>query len=47
MGLRDRPKKYQQVQDVRLQDVLEAFPLAYSDQTHQYILRFETVLQIS
>lgn len=26
---------------------MEAFPLAFADQTYKYLLRFETVLQIS
>eukprot|EP00347_Sterkiella_histriomuscorum_P006821 403351303 len=41
------PKKYQSIADVRIQDVLEAFPLAYADPHNYYVLRFETVLQIS
>lgn len=41
------PKKYNQVSDVKLSEVIEAFPLAYADPSHQYVLRFETSLQIS
>lgn len=38
------PKKYQSINDVRMSDVLEAFPLAYADPHYKYLLRFETVL---
>jgi hypothetical protein len=41
------PKKYQSLNDVRLSEVLEAFPLAYADPQNEYMLRFETTLQIS
>lgn len=40
-------KKYNSINDVRLQEVLESFPLALEDKHHRYILRFETVLQMS
>jgi hypothetical protein len=38
------PKKYASVQDVRISDVLAAFPLTKVDREHDYIFRFETVL---
>lgn len=41
------PKKYQLISDVKLSEVLEAFPLAYAEPNHNFVLRFETVLQIS
>ena len=41
------PQKYNSVSDVRVKDVVDSFPLAYQDASHKYILRFETVLQLS
>ena len=41
------PKKYNSLQDVRVRDILESFPLSLNDNLHKYILRFETVIQIS
>ena len=41
------PKKYLSISDVRVQDIYKAFPLKFEDTTHHYILRFETILQIS
>ena len=41
------PKKYNSVADVRVKDVVDAFPLYEADTFHKYVLRFETVLQIS
>jgi len=38
------PKKYASVSDVRLSEVIEAFPLSYADPNNNYILRFETAL---
>jgi hypothetical protein len=34
------PKKYLQVTDVRVRDVVEAFPLATPDSPYKYQLRF-------
>lgn len=41
------PKKYSSISDVTVQEVIDAFPLTRADPVHSYILRFETVLQIS
>jgi hypothetical protein len=41
------PKKYSSVSDVRVKEVLDNFPLTMQDKNHSYLLRFETVLQIS
>jgi hypothetical protein len=41
------PKKYNSVADVRVKEVIENFPLNTQDKHHSYLLRFETVLQIS
>ena len=41
------PKKYNAVSDVKLSDVIDAFPLNSTDSSQNYILRFETQLQIS
>ncbi len=40
-------KKYTSISDVRLQEVIEAFPLTLQDKNHSYILRFESTIQIS
>jgi hypothetical protein len=37
-------KKYNSINDVRLFDVLEAFPLSLSDPQSNYLLRFESIL---
>lgn len=37
------PKKYASVQDVRVSEVLSAFPLSKNDKDHDYVIRFETV----
>eukprot|EP00352_Strombidinopsis_acuminata_P007329 CAMPEP_0176356160 /NCGR_PEP_ID=MMETSP0126-20121128/13816_1 /TAXON_ID=141414 ORGANISM="Strombidinopsis acuminatum, Strain SPMC142" /NCGR_SAMPLE_ID=MMETSP0126 /ASSEMBLY_ACC=CAM_ASM_000229 /LENGTH=91 /DNA_ID=CAMNT_0017709131 /DNA_START=166 /DNA_END=441 /DNA_ORIENTATION=- len=41
------PKKYEKVEDVRLKDVIDAFPLSSLDKTFKYYLRFETSIQLS
>ena len=41
------PKKYYGVQDVRVSDVISAFPLNKFDSKHQYMFRFETHLYIN
>ena len=41
------PKKYNSVAEVRVKDVVNAFPLYEADNLHKYVLRFETVLQVS
>lgn len=41
------PKKYDSISNVRVKDVIEAFPLALTDQNYHYVLRIETQLQIS
>ncbi len=41
------PKKYNSISDVRVSEVLEAFPLTFSDNQHKFVFRFETVLQLS
>lgn len=41
------PKKYNSVSDVRVKEVFDNFPLGMQDKLHSYLLRFETVLQIS
>ena len=38
------PKKYNAVSDVKLSDVIDAFPLNSTDSSQNYILRFETQL---
>lgn len=37
------PKKYPSVQDVRVSEVISAFPLSKTDHEHEYLFRFETV----
>jgi len=37
------PKKYLSVQDVRVSEVISAFPLSASDKDYEYLFRFETV----
>ena len=41
------PKKYYGVQDVRVSDVISAFPLNKFDSKHQYMFRFETHIYIN
>lgn len=39
------PKKYLQVTDVRVKDIVEAFPLAQNGESpYKYVLRFQDVL---
>lgn len=40
-------KKYNSISDVRLKDVIDAFPVAIDDPDHSYVLRFESLLQLS
>ena len=40
-------KKYNSIADVRLSEVIESFPMSLDDKNHLYVLRFETILQIS
>jgi len=35
------PKKYHSIADVRLRDVINAFPLTSFDKSQKYLLRFE------
>jgi hypothetical protein len=37
------PKKYHSVQDVRVSEVIAAFPLSKTDKDHDYLIRFESV----
>ena len=41
------PKKYASISDVRAKDVIEAFPNAFNDTVNSYVLRFESILQVS
>lgn len=42
------PKKYNSINDVRLQEVIDHFPLTQnSDSSFYYVLRFETIISLS
>lgn len=41
------PKKYVSVNEVRVKDIIDAFPLTQFDTQHKYLLRFQTVMQIN
>ena len=36
-----------QITDVRVKDVVDAFPLTYQESPYRYMIRFQTVLHVS
>ena len=41
------PKKYFDIGDVRLKDVIASFPLSQIDKETKYVLRFQHLMQLS
>ena len=41
------PKKYFDIADVRLKDVIASFPLSQIDREQKYVLRFQHLMQLS
>ena len=41
------PKKYADISDVRLGDVIKSFPLSQLEKEQKYVLRFQHYMQLS
>ena len=41
------PKKYSDISDVRLGDVIKSFPLSQLEKEQKYVLRFQHYMQLS